>query len=285
MIFNCPEDVCYTNFPCDIDQKAKIVDLVLVQKQYASEVDKTSGETMLDSFNIMAVNGKAQLILNINGEKPLPETTELPGRGLQEIKVGSSSHTINFDDYQGVINVDFYNQIRKTSQNYDLYFMTPGIIWDASSKQVTIYGNVVIANDLKAFIMSQGKIKWTANGDPSAIVTDENLIEAFSVPLVYSFDSESFEATVVNNATENGFWSATLNKDLISGSVPDIKYSLIDLPDNFSELNLAFDEITGEYTIAPTPPALGVYSFNVLAYNSVSCITGQLPVTITVTDV
>ena len=280
MIFNCPEDVCYTNFPCDIDQKAKIVDLVLVQKQYASEVDKTDGESMLNSFNLMAVNGKAQLILNINGEKPLPETTELPGRGLQEIKVGSSSHTINFDDYQGVINIDFYNQIRKTSQNYDLYFLTPGIIWDASSKQITMYGNAVIANDLKAFIMSQGKIKWTANGDPSAVVTEENLIEAFSVPLVYSFDLESFEDTVVEGATITGTWSASLNKDLISGSIPDIKYSLIDLPTDIANLGIVFDELTGEYEITPTQ--FGVYSFSVLASNSVSCITGQLPVTITV---
>ena len=280
MIFNCPEDVCYTNFPCDIDQKAKIVDLVLVQKQYASEVDKTSGETMLDSFNLMAVNGKAQLILNINGEKPLPETTELPGRGLQEIKVGSSSHTINFDDYQGVINVDFYNQIRKTSQNYDLYFMTPGIIWDASSKQVTIYGNVVIANDLKAFIMSQGKIKWTANGDPSAVVTEENLIEAFSVPLVYSFGVESVELNTTEGSTITGTWAATLNKDLISGSVPTINYSIIDYPIENAPLGLIFDVLTGEYEMTPSQP--GVYSFSVLASNSVSCITGQLLVTVTV---
>jgi hypothetical protein len=280
MIFNCPEDVCYTNFPCDIDQKAKIVDLVLVQKQYASEVDKTSGETMLDSFNIMAVNGKAQLILNINGEKPLPETTELPGRGLQEIKVGSSSHTINFDDYQGVINIDFYNQIRKTSQNYDLYFLTPGLIWDASSKQITMYGNAVIANDLKAFIMSQGKIKWTANGDPSAIVTDENLIEAFSVPLVYSFGVESVELTTDDGSTITGTWDATLNKSLVSGSVPDIEYSLIDLPSNIVGLGIIFDTLTGEYEITPSVP--GVYSFSVLVANSVSCITGQLQVTVTV---
>jgi hypothetical protein len=284
MIFNCPEDVCYTNFPCDIDQKAKIVDLVLVQKQYASEVDKTSGETMLDSFNIMAVNGKAQLILNINGEKPLPETTELPGRGLQEIKVGSSSHTINFDDYQGVINIDFYNQIRKTSQNYDLYFLTPGLIWDASSKQITMYGNAVIANDLKAFIMSQGKIKWTANGDPSAIVTDENLIEAFSVPLVYSFDVESFETTTSLLLTTNGTWDATLNKSLPSGSVPDIVYSLSELdPADQLALGLIFDPLTGEYEL--TPEQIGVYSFVVVASNAFSCITGQLPVTITVTAV
>jgi len=280
MIFNCPEDVCYTNFPCDIDQKAKIVDLVLVQKQYASEVDKTDGESMLNSFNLMALNGKAQLILNINGEKPLPETTELPGRGLQEIKVGSSSHTINFDDYQGVINIDFYNQIRKTSQNYDLYFLTPGIIWDASSKQITMYGNAVIANDLKAFIMSQGKIKWTANGDPSAIVTEENLIEAFSVPLVYDFAQQSVELTTDDASTITGTWSASINKTLISGSIPNINYSLIDLPSNIAGLGILFDPLTGEYEISPNTP--GVYSFTVLASNSVSCISGQLPVTVTV---
>lgn len=281
---SCPVDVCYTNFPCDIDQKAKIIGLALVQKQYASEVDKTSGETMLDSFNIMAVNGKAQLILNINGEKPLPETTELPGRGLQEIKVGSSSHTINFDDYQGVINIDFYNQIRKTSQNYDLYFLTPGLIWDASSKQITMYGNAVIANDLKAFIMSQGKIKWTANGDPSAIVTEEDLIESFSVPLVYEFGVESFETTTSLLLTSDGTWDATLNKSLPSGSVPDIVYSLSELdPADQLALGLILDPLTGQYEL--TPEEVGVYSFVVVASNELSCITGQLPVTITVTAV
>jgi hypothetical protein len=281
MIFNCPEDVCYTNFPCDIDQKAKIIGLALVQKQYASEVDKTSGETMLDSFNIMAVNGKAQLILNINGEKPLPETTELPGRGLQEIKVGSSSHTINFDDYQGVINIDFYNQIRKTSQNYDLYFLTPGLIWDASSTQITMYGNAVIANDLKAFIMSQGKIKWTANGDPNAIVTEENLIQEFSIPLVYEFGIESFEDTVSEDTLISETFSATLNKSLPSGTVPDIEYSLTEFSDVDLPNYIVFDELTGEIDIQISQA--GVYSFVVVASNALSCITGQLSVTITVT--
>jgi hypothetical protein len=243
---NCPEDVCYVNIRCDIGQKAKIVNLVMVETQYANEVDKTSGETMLDSFTLLAVNGKAQLILSINGEKPLPETTELPGRGLSEIKVGPSAHTINFDDYAGVVNVDFYNKIKKTSQNYDFYYITPGIIFDASANEVTLYGNVMIANDLKAFIMTQGRVKWTADDDATPYITSQQLIKEFTQPLVYEFSPSSFEETMTEGATIAGSWIATINKDLPSGSLPEVQYA-IEAEDDIDGLGMDFDETKKQY--------------------------------------
>ncbi len=276
--FDCPVKPCYVNYPCDIEEKGKIVGLILVDE--GETVDKTDGESMLDSFNYLTANGKAQLILSIDGEKPKPETNEGPGRGLQETKIMASVHTINWTDYQGIANVPFYNQIRKSGQNYDLYFITPTLIYDVSENEVTVVAPIVIDRDLKSFQRAEGTIKWSANGDPLPITVAQSSVKDFMKPLQYVFSQgETFEATTTDASTLNGTWDATLNKSLISGSLPDVVYSIIDSSD-LTGLGLIFDELTGEYEITPTDP--GVYTFTVLASSDGNCITGKLLVTITV---
>jgi hypothetical protein len=104
------------------------------------------------------------------------------------------------------------------------------------------------------------------------------------IPLQYTFAvGETYEESVVEFATIAGFWTATINKSLPSGSVPDVVYSLIDLPNDIANLGIIFDPLTGEYEI--TPQQFGVYSFTVLASSAENCITGKLFVTITVTQV
>jgi hypothetical protein len=276
--FDCPVKPCYTNYPCDIEEKGKIVGLVLVDE--GETVDKTDGDSMIASFNLLAANGKAQLILSVDGEKPKPETNEGPGRGLQETKIMASVHTINWTDYQGVANVPFYNAIRKSGQNYDLYFLTPTLIYDVSENEVTVVAPLVIDRDLKSFQRAEGTIKWSANGDPLPISVPQASVKDFMKPLQYVFSQgETFEATTTEGGTLSGTFDATLNKSLGSGSIPDVVYA-IDETSDIAGLGLVFDDLTGDYDITPTDA--GVYTFTVLASSESNCITGKLFVTITV---
>ena len=278
--FDCPVRPCYENFPCDIEEAGKVVAMVLTNE--GEIINMTSGKTMIDSFNLLAINGKAHLILSIDGEKPKPETNEGPGRGLQETKIMSSVHTINWTDLQGVANIPFYNAIRKTSQLYDLYFITPTLIWDVSGKQVTVVAPIVIERDLKSFIKSDGTIKWSQNGDPLATSAKANDIKAFMIPLAYEFtDGDTFDATVAEVANISGTWAALINKVLISGAQPTVEYKLANTPANIAGLGLTLNVLNGGYVINPT--VAGVYTFQVIAYTDDNCITGKLLVTITVT--
>jgi hypothetical protein len=54
----------------------------------------------------------------------------------------------------------------------------------------------------------------------------------------------------------------------------------IEAEDDIDGLGMVFDETTGEYEITPTQS--GIYTFDVVATNAVSCITGKLSVVITV---
>lgn len=276
--FDCNVKPCYQNYPCDLDEKGKIVGIILVDE--GETVDKTDGQSMIDSFNLLAANGKAQLILNIDGEKPRAEVNEGPGRGLQETQILSSVHTINWTDYQGAANVPFYNEIRKSGQNYDSYYITPTLIWDNSENEVTVVAPIVIDRDLKSKIRAEGTIKWAANGDPLPTSVEKAVVKDFMKPLQYVFSQgETYEQTTTEGSTISGTFDATLNKSLISGSIPDVVYA-IDETSDIAGLGLVFDDLTGDYDITPTDA--GVYTFTVLASSDGNCITGKLFVTITV---
>ena len=274
---NCPPVSCYKNYRCDVDYKGRIIGAALVKKTVASLIDKTDATTLLDSIFYQALDGNAIMFLNIAGDKPKPETAELPGVGLRINRPGAKTHTLNFIDAQVIANVDSYNKILRSSQNYDLYYFTPELYWDASGTQVTVIGDPVIQNDLTQFINGETMIKWVADSNPvpSDFDTDKLLEGLF------------YEVTGVDAITapigfiQSETYTASLNYDFGSQSLPSTVWSLGSSAAVIAALGATIDATTGSLDI--DPQVVGDYVLTVVASNEAGCIFGTIDVSVTVT--
>jgi len=275
---NCPPVSCYKNYRCDVDYKGRIIGAALVKKTVSSLIDKTDATALLDSIFYQALDGNAILFLNIAGDKPKPETAELPGVGLRINRPGAKTHTLNFVDAQVIANVDSYNRILRSSQNYDLYYFTPELYWDASGTQVTVIGDPVIQNDLTQFINGEVMIKWVADSNPIPSNFDT---DTFLEGVFYEVSgTEAIAAEVGVLTTEN--YTATLNYDFGSQSLPSQVWSLDATPAVLAALNGSINATTGVLSFSPT--TVGDYAFIVQVSNASGCIFGTLNVSVTVTE-
>jgi len=274
---NCPPVSCYKNYRCDVDYKGRIIGAALVKKTVASLIDKTDATTLLDSIFYQALDGNAILFLNIAGDKPKPETAELPGVGLRINRPGAKTHTLNFIDAQVVANVDSYNKILRSSQNYDLYYFTPELYWDASGTQVTVIGDPVIQNDLTQFINGETMIKWVADSNPvpSDFDTDKLLEGLFYE--VSGVDAITAPIGFIQSET----YTASLNYDFGSQSLPSTVWSLGSSAAVIAALGATIDATTGSLDI--DPQVVGDYVLTVVASNEAGCIFGSIDVSVTVT--
>jgi len=273
---NCPPVSCYKNYRCDVDYKGRIIGAALVSKSVSSLIDKTDATALLDSLFYQALDGNAILFLNIAGEKPKPETAELPGVGMRINRPGAKTHTLNFVDAQVIANVDSYNKILRSSQNYDLYYFTPDLYWDASGTQVTVIGDPVIQNDLTQFITGDVMIKWVAdtNPIPSNFDTD-TLLEG----LFYEISGLNSLSVTTSGGTSS--YTAALNYSFGSASLPTILWTLDSPAAVITALTATIDLVTGELEF--TAPTVGDYVITVVASNETGCIFGTLDVSVTVT--
>jgi hypothetical protein len=211
------------------------------------------------------------MFLNIAGDKPKPETAELPGVGLRINRPGAKTHTLNFIDAQVIANVDSYNKILRSSQNYDLYYFTPELYWDASGTQVTVIGDPVIQNDLTQFINGETMIKWVADSNPVPSDFDtDTLLEG-----VYYEVSGSTELT--SAGTYN--YTALLNYDFGSQTLPDQIWSIEASSETLAALQVTIDSVTGELELVGA--FSGTYIITVKVTNAAGCIFGTLDVSIT----
>jgi len=274
---NCPPVSCYKNYRCDVDYKGRIIGVALVKKTVASLIDKTDATTLLDSIFYQALDGNAIMFLNIAGDKPKPETAELPGVGLRINRPGAKTHTLNFIDAQVIANVDSYNKILRSSQNYDLYYFTPELYWDASGTQVTVIGDPVIQNDLTLFINGETMIKWVADSNPvpSDFDTDKLLEGLFYE--VTGVDAIAAPIGFIQSET----YTASLNYDFGSQSLPSTVWSLGSSAAVIANLGATIDATTGSLDI--DPQVVGDYVLTVVASNEAGCIFGTLDVSVTVT--
>lgn len=283
----CPDVGCYQNFLCDPDFQNKIVAVAYVRKSASlSAQEKSTADLWIAALYDRYLNGEAYLVFNTSGEKPRPETATVAGRGMQNTKALAKTHTLTYQDQQGVVqnNVQFYNDILATAQNFDFYYFTPGRIWDASGYYVTVIGDPIITADLNTYQMAEVTVNWVSKVNP----------------LPYEFDTDTFLEglyyiiSVTTGGTYSGFnWTsacgeaqtatfeAVLNIGAISGA-PALVWSAeaVSGSDDLVDIEFAIDPATGEVTWNPIVD--GTYTFMVTATNEYGCVFGQQEVTITV---
>jgi hypothetical protein len=268
---NCPPVSCYKNYRCDVDYKGRIIGAALVSKSVSSLIDKTNAETLLNSLFYQALDGNAILFLNIAGEKPKPETAELPGVGMRINRPGAKTHTLTFVDAQVIANVDSYNKILRSSQNYDFYYFTPDLYWDASGTQVTVIGDPVIQNDLTQFITGDVMVKWVSDTNPVPSNFDTDLL----LEGLYYEISGNTELT--SAGTYN--YTALLNYNFGSQTLPDQIWSIEASSETLAALQVTIDSVTGELELIGA--FSGTYIITVKVTNASGCIFGTLDVSIT----
>lgn len=274
--FTCPDIGCYTNFQCDPEFQNKVVAVAFVKKTAAIYINKTTPELWKSSLLEAYLADNAFIVFNTSGEKPKPDTATTTGRGMQNTKALAKTHTVNYTDMQGVVlgNVEFYNDILASSQNYDFYFFTPSRIWDASGNYVTVIGDPVISADLNTYQQAEVAVTWIAKVNP----------------LPYEFDTDSFlEGLYFEVTPDDGTACVTvlnIDTDVIVPFTAALNIAGLDLlmgdpiwsVENISNPILFIDIVTptGLTTTLSlnAPSGTGTVTFDVIAQTASGCILG-----------
>lgn len=283
----CPDVGCYQNFLCDPEFQNKIVAVAYVRKSAAlSTAEKSTADNWIAALYDRYLNGEAYLVFNTSGEKPKPETATVAGRGMQNTKALAKTHTLTYQDMQGVVqnNVQFYNDILATAQNFDFYYFTPGRIWDASGYYVTVIGDPIITADLNTYQMAEVTVNWVSkvNALPYEFDTDTFLEGLYYIISTVYGSNTGFTWTSDCTNPQTASFSAVLNVGAISGA-PALEWSIAQVSgsDDITEISLAIDSATGDLTWNPNG-FIGTYTFVVTVTNGFGCVFGQQEVTINV---
>jgi hypothetical protein len=286
----CPDVGCYQNFLCDPEFQNKIVAVAYVRKSAAlTAQEKSTADNWIAALYDRYLNAEAYLVFNTSGEKPKPETATTAGRGMQNTKALAKTHTVTVQDMQGVVqsNVQFYNDILSSSQNYDFYYFTPNRIWDASGSYITVIGDPVITADLNTYQMAEVTINWVSKVNPLPYEFDtDTFLEGLYYIISYTGGSGS---TYVGNTITSGCtdpqtvtFSGVLNIGPISGA-PEQVWSIEEVSgsDDITEIELVIDPETGIITWNPAGE-VGTYLFTVTVTNEYGCVFGQESMTLIV---
>ena len=283
----CPDVGCYQNFLCDPEFQNKIVGVAYVRKSAAlSAQEKSTADLWIAALYDRYLNGEAYLIFNTSGEKPKPDTATVAGRGMQNTKALAKTHTLTYQDMQGVVqsNVQFYNDILASAQNYDFYYFTPGRIWDASGYYVTVIGDPVITADLNTYQMAEVTVNWVSKVNPLPYTFDtDSFLEGLYYIIGATYGSNTgFTWTSDCTDPQTAALTAVLNVGAISGA-PALVWSIEEVSgsDAITEIALAIDAESGEVSWNPNGQ-IGTYTFMVTVTNGFGCVFGQQEVTITV---
>jgi hypothetical protein len=279
----CPDVGCYQNFLCDPEFQNKIVAVAYVRKSSAlTATEKSTADQWIAALYERYLNGEAYLVFNTSGEKPKPETATVAGRGMQNTKALAKTHTLTYQDMQGVVqnNVQFYNDILATAQNFDFYYFTPGRIWDASGYYVTVIGDPIITADLNTYQMAEVSVNWVSKVNPLPYEFDT---DTFLEGLYYIISSTGYTGDnwVSGCSTgEEATFSAVLNVGAISGA-PVLVWSVeqAEGSDDITNIGLQFSDNDLQWNATGGD---GTYIFTVTVTNAFGCVFGQQTITLTV---
>jgi hypothetical protein len=285
----CPDVGCYQNYLCDPEFQNKIVAVAYVRKSAAlSAQEKSTADLWIAALYDRYLNGEAYLVFNTSGEKPKPDTATVAGRGMQNTKALAKTHTLTYQDMQVTQNnIQFYNDILGSAQNFDFYYFTPGRIWDASGYYVTVIGDPIITADLNTYQQAEVVVNWVSKVNPLPYEFDtDSFLEGLYYLISFTGGSGS---TYVGNTITSGCsdpqtvtFSAVLNIGAISGA-PEQVWSIEqgDGSDDITEIGLAIDPETGDVTWNPNT-FIGTYIFTVTVTNEYGCVFGQETITLIV---
>lgn len=282
----CPDVGCYQNYLCDPEFQNKIVAVAYVRKSAAlTAQEKSTADLWIGALYDRYLNGEAYLVFNTSGEKPKPETATVAGRGMQNTKALAKTHTLTYQDMQVTQNnIQFYNDILGSAQNFDFYYFTPGRIWDASGYYVTVIGDPIITADLNTYQMAEVTVNWVSKVNPLPYEFDtdtflEGLYYIISVATGGSYSGFNWTSACVEG--QSATFEAVLNIGAISGA-PALVWSAesVSGSDDLVDIEFAIDPATGEVTWNPIVD--GTYTFMVTVTNEYGCVFGQQEVTITV---
>jgi hypothetical protein len=286
----CPDVGCYQNFLCDPDFQNKIVAVAYVRKSDAlTTQEKSTADLWIAALYDRYLHGEAYLVFNTSGEKPKPETATTTGRGMQNTKPLAKTHTLTYMDQQGVVksNVQFYNDILATSQNFDFYYFTPGRIWDASGYYVTVIGDPVITADLNTYQMAEVTVNWVSKVNPLPYEFDtDTFLEGLYYIISYTGSSGStYVGNTITSACTDAqtvTFSGVLNIGPISGA-PEQVWTIeqVSGSDDITEIELDIDPVSGVLTWNPAGE-VGTYLFTVTVTNEYGCVFGQETITLIV---
>jgi hypothetical protein len=279
----CPDVGCYQNFLCDPEFQNKIVAVAYVRKSAAlTAQEKSTADLWIAALYDRYLNGEAYLVFNTSGEKPKPETATTAGRGMQNTKALAKTHTLTYQDMQGVVqnNVQFYNDILATAQNFDFYYFTPGRIWDASGYYVTVIGDPIITADLNTYQMAEVSVNWVSKVNPLPYEFDtDTFLEGLYYILSWSGYVGDTWTSDCSNPQEVAF-DAVLNIGAISGA-PSLIWTVeqAEGSDDITEIGLTF--VDNDLQWNPNG-YIGTYIFTVTVTNEYGCVFGQQTITLNV---
>jgi len=287
----CPDVGCYQNFLCDPEFQNKIVAVAYVKKSSAlTPVEKATADSWIAALYERYLDGEGYLVLNTSGEKPKPETATTAGRGMQNTKALAKTHTLTYQDMQAVVlnNVQFYNDLLGSSQNYDFYYFTPNRIWDASGYYVTVIGDPVITADLNTYQMGEVTVNWVSKVNPLPYEFDtDTFLEGLYYIISFTGSGNTYLGNTITSgcgATESTSFSAVLNIGAISGA-PAQSWSIEEVAGSepIGDIALGIDATTGVLTWTPGGGAYdGTYIFTVTVTNEYGCVFGQETITLNV---
>jgi hypothetical protein len=253
------------------------VAVAYIKKTAGFAITNQSASQLKEDFLELFADGDGYIVFNTSGEKPRPDTATTAGRGMQTTKALAKTHTLNYQDMQGIIkeNIEWYNSILSASQNYDFYYFTPGRVWDASGNYVTIIGDPVIGADLNTYQMAEVSVTWVSKTNPLPFAMDT---DTFLEGLYWIIGSTT-------PADEDWNWVLDTCANKTSIITADLNVTIAGVTPTFSVQILSGSTI-GDVTINPTTGSLtltpgnnGTMVFVITASNASGCVIGQQEVT------